>query len=233
MKTRDVAHSILKGGGFLALPDGNGPNPGIVVIHEADGLNDHIKNVAHRLAGEGYAALAVDLFSGRNRAICMARYMGGMLRGAVDRPGIPDLKFALSYLVSLPEVDPDRVGAIGFCLGGSFAIAWACTDDRLKAIAPFYGSNPRPIDAVSRMCPVVGSYPEKDFTAGAGRALEAALTRYDVPHDIKIYPGARHSFFNDTRPSFNKAAAEDSWARVLEFFGTHLDLEEEASRVRS
>jgi carboxymethylenebutenolidase len=229
VKTRDVAHNILKGGGFLALPDGNQPHPGVVVIHEAYGLNDHIKDVTQRFANEGYAALAVDLFTDRNRAICMTRYMAGMLRGSVERFGVADLKIALSYLVSLPEVDPDRVGAIGFCMGGGFAIAWACTDNRLKAIAPFYGANPRPIDAVKRMCPVVGSYPEKDFTASSGRALDAALTQYQVAHDIKVYPGARHSFFNATRTSYDKSAADDSWARVLEFFGAHLNVGKERS----
>jgi carboxymethylenebutenolidase len=160
----------------------------------------------------------------------MARYMAGMLRGSVNRFGVEDLKLALSYLAGLPEVDPDRIGAIGFCMGGSFAVAWACTDDRLKAVAPFYGVNPRPIDAVQRMCPVVGSYPEKDFTASSGRALDIALTRHNIAHDIKIYPGAHHSFFNGTRPSYNKSAADDSWARVLEFFDAHLNVKQKATK---
>ena len=194
----------------------------MVIIHEAYGLNDHIKDVARRFAGEGYAALAVDLFGGRNRAVCMARFMAGMLRGSVDRFGVADLKLALSYMSSLPEVDAGRVGAVGYCMGGSFAVAWACTDDRLKAIAPYYAVNPRPIDAVARMCPVVGSYPENDFTASAGRKLDAELDEHQVPHDIKIYPGAKHSFFNDTRGHYDKGAADDSWARVTKFFATHL-----------
>jgi carboxymethylenebutenolidase len=223
VQTRDVDHSILKGGGFLAFPDGAAaPHPGVVVIHEAFGLNDNIKDVTRRFAENGYVALAVDLFADRNRALCMARYMGGMLRGSVDRPGISDLKLALSHLMTLPEVDPQRVGAIGFCMGGSFAVAWACTDDRLKAIAPFYASNPRPLaEAVARMCPVVGSYPGKDFTARAGRELAAELTRRQIEHDVKIYPDARHSFFSPGR-SFNEAAAQDSWERVMQFFGAHL-----------
>ena len=222
MQTRDVDLSILKGGGFLALPDAPGPHPGVVVIHEAYGLNDSIKDVTKRFADKGYAALAVDLFSGRNRAICMARYMAGMLRGSVDRAGVPDLKFALSHLMTLPEVDPKRVGAIGFCMGGSFAIAWACTDDRLKAIAPFYAANPKPLGAVARLCPVVGSYPEKDFTASAGRKLDVELAARQIEHEIKIYPGARHSFFTAKRNDAEKAAAADSWERVLKFFGAHL-----------
>jgi len=122
----------------------------------------------------------------------------------------------------MPDVDPHRVGAIGFCMGGGFAVAWACTDDRLKAIAPFYASNPRRIEVVKRMCPVVGSYPEKDFTAGAGRALGQALDQYKIDHDIKIYPGAGHSFFNPQGRAYNKAAAQDSWDRVMAFFGKHL-----------
>ena len=230
MQTREISTTELKGGGFAALPDGRGPFPGVVVIHEAYGLNDNIRDITQRFAEQGYAALAVDLFSDRNRAICMARYMGAMLIGSVNRPGVPDLKAALSHLMGLPEVDPDRVGAIGFCMGGSFAIAWACTDDRLKAVAPFYAANPRPIEAAKRMCPVVGSYPEKDFTASSGRALDGALTQYKVPHDIKIYPGAGHSFFNDTGRRYDKAASEDAWARVLGFFDTHLSLKRAAIR---
>jgi carboxymethylenebutenolidase len=223
MKTRDIDRSELKGGGFLALPDSDGPHPGVVVIHEAYGLNDNIKDIAGRFAQQGYAALAVDLFSGRNKAVCMARYMTGMLIGSVQRYGIPELKASLTHLATMPEVDPDRIGAIGYCMGGSFAIAWACTDNRLKAIAPYYAANPRPLDAVRRLCPVVGSYPEKDFTTGAGRKLDVELERHGIAHDIKIYPGAGHSFFNDRdRRAFNKAAADDSWTRVLGFFGTHL-----------
>jgi len=132
------------------------------------------------------------------------------------------LKASLTYLATRPEVDPQRIGAIGYCMGGAFAIAWACTDDRLKAIAPYYAANPRPLDAVQRLCPVVGSYPEKDFTTSAGRALEGALDRYGIAHDIKIYPGAGHSFFNDGGRAYNKAAADDSWTRVLGFFAKHL-----------
>ena len=223
MQTREITTSELKGGGYLATPDGNGPHPGVVVIHEALGLDDHIKDVTRRLAGAGYATLAVDLFTGRNRAVCMARYMAGMLRGSVDRFGVGDLKSALTLLATMTDVDAQRLGAVGFCMGGGFAIAWACTDSRLKAIAPFYGVNPRPIEVTRRLCPVVGSYPEQDFTARSGRRLDEALKRFQVTHDIKIYRGTRHSFFNDTRSSFNREAADDSWSRLLKFFGEQLD----------
>jgi carboxymethylenebutenolidase len=222
MQTREIATSVLKGGGYLALPDAGGPHPGVVVIHEAYGLNDHIKDVTRRFADAGYVGLAVDLFTDRNRAVCMSRYMAGMLMGSVNRYGIDDLKSALTYMAKLDEVDARRMGAIGFCMGGGFAIAWACTDSRLKAIAPFYASNPRPLEVVRRLCPVVGSYPERDFTARAGRALDAALAGDGIAHDIKIYPGAHHSFFNETARSYDRAAADDSWRRVLHFFGEKL-----------
>jgi carboxymethylenebutenolidase len=209
--------------GHLSLPDGAGPHPAVVVIHEAYGLNENVRDVADRLAGEGYAALAVDLFSNRSRALCMARFMAGMIAGSADRYGVADLKAALGHLSERPEVDPTRVGAIGFCLGGAFAIAWGCADDRLGAIAPFYGTNPRPAEALARLCPVVGSYPEKDrITVNAGRRLDQVLDRAGVPHDIKVYPGARHSFFNDRGRSYDPAASEDAWRRVLAFFDQHV-----------
>ena len=83
MEIREIDRTELKGGGYLVTPDGSGPHPGVVVIHEAYGLNDNIKDICGRFAAEGYVALAVDLFTDRNRAVCMARYMTGMLLGSV------------------------------------------------------------------------------------------------------------------------------------------------------
>jgi carboxymethylenebutenolidase len=160
--------------GFLALPEGEGPSPGVVVIHEAFGLNENIRDVARRFAAHGYAAFAVDLFAGRNRAVCMARFMGGMLDGRPEPFGIHagllvqdgQRRFEISYA--------ERLGAIGFCMGGGYALAWACNDDRLKAIAPYYGANPRPLAAVARSCPVIGSYPEKDSSARSTRGSSSS-----------------------------------------------------------
>ena len=208
---------------YLATPEGPGPFPAVVVIHEIFGLNDNIRDIARRFAQEGYVALAVDLFAGRNRMVCMFRFLGGMLTDSLNHQGIKDLKAALTYLTQQPGVDSGRVGAIGFCLGGGFAIGWACTDDRLKVVAPFYGVNPRPIGAVQRACPVVGSYPEKDFTAGMGRKLDAVLDDYHIEHDIKVYPEAKHAFFNDQLPAnYNAEASADAWQRTLAFFKERL-----------
>lgn len=211
--------------GYLALPDGGAGDkyPGVVVVHEVFGLNDNIREVADRLAGAGYAALAVDLFAERNRAGCVARFMNGMLTNSLDHEGIRDLKSSLSYLAGLPEVDDGQLGALGFSLGGSFVTAWGCTDDRLKAVASYYGVNPRPLESVRLLCPIVGSYPEKDFTGAQARKLEQELKRCGVPHDIEVYSGTRHSFFNDARRrAYDPAASEDSWRRTLEFFGKYI-----------
>jgi carboxymethylenebutenolidase len=207
---------------YYARPEGAGPFPGVIVIHEAYGLNDNIRDVARRFAAAGYVALAVDLFAGRNRAICMARFIGQMLNGAPENSSTAELRASLDWLAARPEVDQARLGAIGFCMGGTFAIAWACLDDRLQVIAPFYARNPRPLEAARRLCPVVGSYPDKDFTTAPGRALDTFLTSASVPHDIKIYPNTRHSFFNDRGPAHDPAASADAWARIMAYFGERL-----------
>jgi carboxymethylenebutenolidase len=115
------------GRSYLALPDGTGQFPGVVVVHEASGLNGNIRDICGRFAVEGYAALGVDLFEGRSRAVCMARMFAGGLAGNLDYYGVPALKSALGQLASRSEVDAGRIGAIGFCLGGSIVLTWACT----------------------------------------------------------------------------------------------------------
>ncbi len=207
---------------YLALPEGPGPHPGVVVIHEASGLNDNIRDICRRFAEQGYAALGVDLFGGRNRVLCMARMFIGGMASNLDYYGVATLKAALGGLADHPEVDDSRIGAIGFCLGGSIVLTWACTDNRLKAIAPYYGAAPKPRKAIRRLCPVVGSWPDKDFTTKAAAILETELTAAGVLHDLKVYPGTKHAFFNDTLRIYHAAAAADSWQRVLAFFADHV-----------
>ena len=116
----------------------------------------------------------------------------------------------------------DGSSGLGFCLGGSIVLTWACTDDRLTAIAPFYGAAPKPREAIRRLCPVVGSWPGRDFTTKAAAVLETGLTAAGVPHDLKVYPAAKHSFFNDRWRNYEPVAAADSWQRVLAFFAEHV-----------
>ena len=107
---------------YLTLPDGPGLHPGLLVVHEAFGLNDNIRDVCRRLAAEGYAALGVDLFGERNRAVCLARMFSGAMAGNLDHYGVPALKTALGQLAAHPGVDAARIGAVGFCLGGSIVL---------------------------------------------------------------------------------------------------------------
>lgn len=209
-------------GAYVAVPDGAGPFPGVVVVHEASGLNDNIRDICRRFAAEGYVAMGVDLFEDRNRTVCMARMLVGAIAGNLDHYGVPALKDALGRLAARPDVDAMRVGAIGFCLGGSIVLTWGCTDHRLHAIAPFYGAAPRPRKAIRRLCPVVGSWPGKDFTTKAAGILETELTAAGVPHDLKICPGAKHAFFNDQWRAYDAPAAADSWQRLLAFFDEHV-----------
>lgn len=207
---------------YFARPTGAGPFPGLVVIHEIYGLNENIREVAQRFAAEGYATLAVDLFGERNRTLCMFRIFSHLLIQSLNNATLDELKAAMAWLSARPEVDASRVGAVGFCMGGSFAVAWACVDPRLSVIAPFYAMNPRPLEATRRSCPVVGSYPENDITTNSGRKLEQSLTSAQIPHDVKIYPGAKHSFFNDQGAAYDPAASADAWQRILAFFGERI-----------
>ena len=209
---------------YYAKPDSDGAQraPGVIIIHEIFGLNDDIRDIARRFADQGYAALAVDLFSHGNRNLCLLRTVGSMIVNVRAGRPMRDLNAALRFLQGQPEVDSARVGTIGFCMGGGYALAFATVNHDLKASAVFYGMNPRPLQAVKEACAVVGSYPEKDFTKSAATKLEAALTEYGVPHDIKIYPDARHSFFNSTGKSYKPDAADDAWQRTLAFFKEHI-----------
>lgn len=208
---------------FVAHPTGDSSHPAVVVIHEIVGLNDNIRRICRRFAQEGYAALALDLFSGGVKALCVLRTLTAGLSRDTNNYGTRHLRNALSFLAEQPYADAKRLGAIGFCMGGNFALALANEDKRVKTIAPFYSFTPKPLKSnVSGLCPVVGSYPEKDFTAKQGRRLDEALTAAVIPHDIKIYPNAKHSFMNDSMSAYNPEAAADAWQRTLTFFGTHL-----------
>ncbi|CAM3794670.1 dienelactone hydrolase family protein [Deinococcus saxicola] len=195
--------------------------PGVLVIHEVFGLNDDIRGIADRFAQAGYVALAVDLFAEQNRVVCMSRMLSGIFLNSLEHGGVQDTKRALTVLSELDGVDASRLGAVGFCMGGSLAVAMACTDDRVKAIAPYYGFNPRPLEAVRRSCPVVGSYPGQDVTRKQGEALRDELTAAGVPNDIRVYEGAKHSFANQG-PNFDAVASVDAWNRVMAFFDEHV-----------
>jgi carboxymethylenebutenolidase len=207
---------------FFVRPEGEGPFPGLLVIHEAFGLNDNIRAIAKQFAQQGYAALAVDLFSNRNRVICMLQAFHGMLFRPLNNPMLSDLQSALAFLQKQPGVDPKRIGAVGFCMGGGYALQLAVTEQGMKVASAFYGVAPKPLEAFARSCPIVGSYPEKDFTVAGARELDAVLEKNDIPHDIKFYPNTQHAFFSQQRTPFEVEASKDAWQRMLSFFQEHL-----------
>jgi carboxymethylenebutenolidase len=209
---------------YLARP-ANGENlPGVIIIHEIFGLNENIRDIARRFARENYVALAVDLYSlGRNRQLCIFKTTVDMMTNILKSSHMDKLDDAFRFLQKQPQVNGQRIGIIGFCMGGGYSLAFAVHNEELKAASIFYGANPKPLNSVARACAIVGNYGEKDrFFVGQARKLEEALTHYQRPHDIKIYPNAGHSFFNDTMKTYAPEAAADSWQRTLKFFSEHL-----------
>ncbi len=207
---------------FFVKPEGPGPFPGLVVIHEAFGLNDNIRGIASRFAEQGYAVLAVDLFSNRNRVLCMLQAFHGMLIKPLHNPVVADLSSSVTFLQKQEGVDANRIGAVGFCMGGGYALQLAATEKGMKAASVFYGAAPKPLEVFAGSCPIVGSYPEKDFTVAGARELDAVLEKNDIPHDIKFYENTQHSFFNRQRTPFEVEASKDAWQRMLSFFDEHL-----------
>ena len=207
---------------FFVKPEDPGPLPGLVVIHEAFGLNDNIRGIARQFAEQGYAALAVDLFSNRNRVVCMLQAFHGMLIRPLHNPFVADLSSCIHYLQNQPNVDANRIGAVGFCMGGGYALQLAVTERGMKAASAFYGAAPKPLEAFAQSCPIVGSYPEKDFTAKSARELDAVLEKNNISHDITFYENTQHSFFNRQRTPFEVEASKDAWQRMLSFFDEHL-----------
>ena len=212
---------------LIARPDevGGGSvqkRPAIVVIHEIMGLSEHMVEMTERIAGQGYVALALDLFSAGNMAICIWKCLSAVRSGETNHFAVHYLQSAIDYLAQQNDVDASRIGAIGFCMGGNFAISLACEDKRIKTIAPFYSITPSKMD-FDKLCPVVGSYPSFDLTKKSGEEMQAGLAKTSIPHDIKIYPGTTHCFLNEKLPfMYNQDAAQDSWQRTMAFFDQHL-----------
>jgi carboxymethylenebutenolidase len=213
----------------LAVPPvGEGPWPGVIVLHEAFGLNDDIRTQADRLAAAGYVAVALDLYSRGGARRCIKGVFRAAMRG--EGQAFDDIEAARSWLVARDDCT-GRAGVIGFCLGGGFALLTAARG--FEASAPNYAHLPKDLDAALRgACPVVASYGAKDKTLkGTAAELESGLQRAGVEHDVVEYPDAGHSFLNRPAPGpmlrvagigYDAASAEDAWGRILRFFETHL-----------
>ena len=206
--------------------------PGVLVLHEVFGLNDDIRRICRRFAEKGYHAVAPDLYRGAHWARCS---MGALAALRFRDGGQPadDLEAALQWMEAQPAIT--AAGAVGFCLGGGFALCLG-TRGTAKVAGGFYGDVPTRQRMAEHMCPVLGGYGGRDrLFASQGARLKSDLDELGVPNDVVVYPDAGHSFMGDAghpvlaalsaplmAVSYNEAAAEDSWRRMLEFFAVHL-----------
>ncbi|MFC4466377.1 dienelactone hydrolase family protein [Streptomyces xiangluensis] len=220
--------------GHLTRPTGPGPWPGVVVIHEALGINDVMHRQADRLARAGYLVLMPDLFTDGGAVRCLVPTFRAALSGRGR--AFHDIEAARTHLARDPDCT-GRIGVIGFCMGGSFALL-AVSGGDFDAASVNYGRLPKHLEqALTGSCPVVASYGARDRTLkGAASGLEASLDRLGIVHDVKEYPEAGHSFLNDAevgprtlRPLMRVAgirphpeSAVDAWRRIDGFFATHL-----------
>jgi carboxymethylenebutenolidase len=223
---------------YVAEPEGPGPWPGVVVIHDAIGMSADVRRQADWLASSGFVAAAPDLMArGVGTFRCMRQMMGEARVG--QGRSFDEIEAARSWLVARPDCT-GRTGVVGFCMGGGFALMLA-PRGTFDASSVNYGAAGR--DAYSESfltgsCPIVGSFGRKDPSLrGAAARLEQALTALDVPHDVKEYPDASHSFLNDHDPAdlkpmfrltamlgmrYHEASAVDARRRIVAFFDEHL-----------
>ncbi|MGW1989330.1 dienelactone hydrolase family protein [Embleya sp. NPDC001921] len=243
-ETVDLSPSLLRDetapglSGYLARPRGKGPWPGVVVLFEGAGPDAVNRRHADRMAEAGYLALMPDLYHGRGPNRCMVSTLRAVSTGR-GRP-YADIEAARQWLLAAPE-RTGRIGVIGFCMGGGFALVLAGQGTYAVAAAN-YGQVPGDPDRAMRgACPVVASYGGKDkvFRGGAAKPADV-LTRAGVEHDVKLYPNAGHSFLNETdnAPAVlapvlravlgvgpDPVAAADAWQRIETFFARHLATE--------
>lgn len=212
--------------GFLARPAETKPRPAIVVIQEWWGVNDHIKDICQRLAREGYVALAPDLYSRLGHTVTSdASEAAKLMQSLQSQHALKDLNAATRYLKQQPIVDPAKVGVIGFCMGGTYALMVAAHNSDVKASVAFYGQVP-PTDSLTYLlCPILFIHGAQDtwVTKAEVARLQQGLKQFGRPGEVVSYPNAGHAFFNDTRPeAYKPNDAQDAWRRALEFLRNHL-----------
>lgn len=210
--------------GYLATPD-SGRGPGLIIIQEWWGLTDHIVDVTNRFAAEGYVALAPDLYGGRTTHD--ADEAGQMMEELPEADAARDLGGAVDFLLGHDAVTGDKVGTVGFCMGGGFVIQLAAQQgDKIGAAVPFYGVLQSEPDLGGIRAAVLGHYAETDDFAPPKKALDMGQSIRDAGGTavINVYGGTSHAFFNDENVlgSYDPDAAAVVWDRTLSFLSSHL-----------
>jgi carboxymethylenebutenolidase len=216
--------------GFLALPAGAEAPPGVIVIHEWWGLNDNIRDMARLLAGEGYAALAVDLYRGEGAA--EPEEARAVMQRAMEHPERLEADLAAAHAYLADQVGSSRVGVIGWCFGGGWALRAGLTVPELDAVVMYYGrveTSPEALESLQ--APLLGHFGSADqgIPVESVRELETALDSLGKVAAIHVYEGAGHAFANASGSRYQADAAETAWARTLAFFEQHLENVEEDS----
>jgi len=229
---------------YCAPPQGH--HPALILIHEIWGLTEHIKDVAKRLATEGYVVLAPNLFHDVSFEMHVDQNVLGemqhpdtrdeaqkkmrALMAPIQAPGfaektIAKLRACSDYLHGDPQVRNNAVGVVGFCFGGTYSFALAVHDTRVQACVAFYGHPPSPEDIACIACPVLALYGEKDTGLVASLpVLQEEMHKHGKDFTAVVYPGVGHAFFNDTNPvTYGVAAAQDAWQKTLGFLSKHLN----------
>jgi carboxymethylenebutenolidase len=219
--------------GYFSVPQpevtGAGPWPGVIVVHDALGIRDDLREVVDRFATAGYLALAPNLYS-RGGIRCVQRVFRQLLAG--QGAAFDDLDAARRLLAERADCT-GKIGVVGFCMGGGFALLAA--NRNFDASAPYYGHLPKDDSVFDDACPIVASFGRKDLTLRkAADKLSTVLAEKGVPHDVKEYPDAGHSFANRLPLGsfaalgrvvgfgYHHESSEDAWRRVLAFFSEHL-----------
>jgi len=205
--------------GLLYTPVGKGPFPALIVIHEYWGLNDWVKEQASKFADQGYVALAIDLY--RGKVADNPDLAHELMRGVPEDRASRDLRAAFDYLAAQPNVKKDRIGSIGWCMGGGYSLRVAILEPTLAADVINYGpliTDPAELKKIN--APILGSFGGQDrgITPDDVKKFQQALTQLGKKADIKIYPNAGHAFENpNNKQGYRPDDTADAWKRTLDF----------------
>jgi carboxymethylenebutenolidase len=210
--------------GILYAPAGKGPFPAIIVIHEWWGLNDWVKEQASKLADQGYVALAVDLY--RGKVATTPDMAHEIMRGVPEDRAKRDLHAAFEFLAAQPNVKKDRIGSIGWCMGGGYSLDVALQEPSLAATVINYGHLATDADAMKKInAPILGSFGGQDqgITPDDVHKFEATMKQLGKKIDIKIYDDAGHAFENpNNKGGYRADDAADAWKRTVDFLAMTL-----------